>query len=472
MEQNKASADGSDLRVFYHSDYMVLPTEIDRVVTGLKTSQATVQFRLQKAIPANSVEDQTYALVFGSKTSGKARANAKNVFAFYDDFSNSTLHGWERNWGDWTVKNGTVFGKTSFSPYGKAEVGLYVKGGAEWKDIEVELDMMETGSGVVHPGPFMRAIDPRLRHTTAWWFEYWTNHKECAMRPFVDNKDGLSSLYKSKLPESFVKGRWFHMKYQLQEERISQWVDEVRIQNATVSSEWMIPKGTLGFGCHASDAGSSGCETFYDNVKVRLMVASNPIVSTGPTCRLTLHDDLPVGDKEHPADSCKQILDQNPSTKSGVFWIKTSLEGNQAIPTFCDMGNGGWTLIGKISGRAGNIYHSWLVQNVNTKDLQSPLIESDQKNSYSCLDSRLLAVQHASEVMFSSANNPHGMGSKWVRWELPENREYETWWNHKVGQTNVQRAETSEVVVKAWNGNTKVSFIINTVHTDSIDVFS
>lgn len=194
-----------------------------------------------------------------------------------------------------------------------------------------------------------------------------------------------------------------------------------------------------------------------------MLVASKPTVSSGDRCQLAheINVKLPFGEKEHPADSCKQIHDSNlidqkkSSAKSGVYWIKTSLKGKAAIETFCDMDNGGWTLVGKVSGRVGNIHSKWLIQNQNPEQLKSPAMEAG-KTAYSCLDARPLAVKHASEVMLSSGDNPKGIGKKWVRWELPSGREVNTWWNHKVGQSTVQTADTNQVTVKAWNGKTKV----------------
>ncbi|KAL9989404.1 hypothetical protein ACROYT_G003951 [Oculina patagonica] len=60
--------------------------------------------------------------------------------------------------------------------------------------------------------------------------------------------------------------------------------------------------------------------------------------------------------------------------------------------------------------------------------------------------------------MLSSGDNAGGIGRKWVQWELPSGRNYNTWWNHGIGQSTVQAASTSQVTVKAWNGNTKVCY--------------
>ena len=356
-----------------------------------------------------------------------------------------------------------MFGKTGKSLSGNAEVGLYLNEGRYWSDIEVELDLMETGSGAVNPGPFVRVQDSNPKHTTAWWFEYMTDYKGCAMRPFYNNKDG-GLKYKCQLPETFVTNKWFHFRYRILGNRIMQWANGKPIQNTTVDSEWMVPRGSIGLGCLSGSP--YGCRTFYDNIKVQFVVDSKPIVSAGDRCQLVhkinIEQALPLGQKEHPANSCKQIHDsklndQNKSSaKSGVYWIKTSLEDNEATETFCDMENGGWTLVGKISGRVGNIYSKWLVENVLTEQLKVPNMDPGE-TGYSCLDARLLAVEHASEVMLSSADNPEGIGNKWVQWELPSGREYNSWWDHGVGQADVQAAGTSQVTVKAWNGGSKVT---------------
>ena len=56
----------------------------------------------------------------------------------------------------------------------------------------------------------------------------------------------------------------------------------------------------------------------------------------------------------------------------------------------------------------------------------------------------------------SSGDNADGIGSKWVQWALPPSREVKSWWNHGVGPSAVQSSETTQVTVKAWNGNSKV----------------
>lgn len=56
---------------------------------------------------------------------------------------------------------------------------------------------------------------------------------------------------------------------------------------------------------------------------------------------------IPVGSSlgtfENPADRCLSILNDNPAATDGEYWIKG--DGNAATKTYCDMTNGGYTLI-------------------------------------------------------------------------------------------------------------------------------
>ena len=185
---------GDDLQVHYH-DNGQHPVQIDRVIVGLGTKSATVQFRLQAPISANTVDDSSYSLVLGAAVSGSAMDNPDKVYAFHDDFSSSTLKKeWVKNWGQWSVQNGRLVGSTMQSKdlnNDNVEVGLYLKSGFQWKDVEVELDLMETGKKVSAPGPFLRLSNVNPSKTMGLCFEYYpANADLCTMRPQANNKDG------------------------------------------------------------------------------------------------------------------------------------------------------------------------------------------------------------------------------------------------------------------------------------------
>ena len=225
--------------------------------------------------------------------------------------------------------------------------------------------------------------------------------------------------------------------------------------NVQVNKEWKIPAGTLGLGCLLSP---HNCKTLYDNIKARLLVTSPPNITLGIFEPGLLSQSALLGEKKLPAESCKQIHDASlannqPRSKNGIYWIKTDLQGSSFVQTYCDMKNGGWTLVGQVSGKVGNIHKTWLVSNYNTAALKTPRITKQKE--FACIDARNLALE-ASTVLLSSGERMDGLGSKWVMWRLPGDREKASFWNHSVGASAVKAAVQTPVMVYGWNGNKKV----------------
>ena len=461
IDRGLTREDGNDLQVYYH-DNGRRPAQVDRVIKGLGTKTATVQFRLQASISAFTVDSSSYSLVIGGAVRSSAMDDPNKVFAFYDDFSSSTMKKeWVKAWGQWSVQNGRLLGntmKTKNVNNDNVETGVYLKSGFHWKDVEVELDFMETNPlKRTATGPFLRLSNVNPRKTTGWWLQYFTgapNH--CYLRPFFNNRDG-SAKYGGRLPTAFTINKWFHLKYRVIGNRFWQWANGKLVHNnLKVEKQWEIPKGTVGLGCHKS---SLNCKTLYDNIKVTLLVATAPSVTLGKLKAFFPIKSALLGQKKLPADSCKQIHDASlvnnkPRAKNGVYWIKIDLQGSTAVQTYCDMANGRWTLVGKISGRVGNIYNKWLVSNYNTAELKAPNIT--KRNQFACLDARSLAVEEASTVLLSSGDKMNGLGSKWVMWRLPGDREKASFWDHSVGSSTVKAAVQTPVMVYTWNGQRKV----------------
>ena len=448
------------MQVYYH-DNGRRPRQVDRVIKGLGTKTASVQFILQASISAFSVDSSSYSLVVGDAVRSSAMDDPSKVYAFYDDFSSSTMKKeWVEVWGQWSVQNGRLLGNTMKSKdvsHDAAEIGVYVKSGFHWKDVEVELDLMETRqSGKASTGPFLRLSNVSISKTTGWWLQYNVDYPACSLRPFVNNRDG-NWKYAASLPAAFIRNKWFHLKYRVIGNRFWQWANgKLVYNNFKVEKQWEILKGTVGLGCHKSPRNT---KTLYDNIKVTLLVATAPNVTLGKLEAFFPLKGALLGQKELPADSCKQIhdaslLNNKPRAKNGIYWIKTNLQGSTAVQTYCDMENGGWTLVGKISGRVGNIYNKWLVSNHNTAELKASKIT--KRNQFACLDARSLAVEEASTVLLSSGDKMNGLGSKWVMWRLPGDREKASFWDHSVGSSSVKASVKTPVMVYAWNGQKKV----------------
>ena len=65
---------GDDLQVYYHANGQQ-PVQIDRVLSGLGTKSATVHFRLQARMSANTIDDISYSLMIGDAVSGSVMDN-------------------------------------------------------------------------------------------------------------------------------------------------------------------------------------------------------------------------------------------------------------------------------------------------------------------------------------------------------------------------------------------------------------
>ena len=101
------------MQVYYHANGQQ-PAQIDRLLSGLGTKSATVQFRLQAPMSANTVDNSSYFLVLGSAVSGSVMDNPDSVYAFHDDFSSSVLKKeWiSNNFGKWSIQQGRLLGDT------------------------------------------------------------------------------------------------------------------------------------------------------------------------------------------------------------------------------------------------------------------------------------------------------------------------------------------------------------------------
>ena len=99
-------------------------------------------------------------------------------------------------------------------------------------------------------------------------------------------------------------------------------------------------------------------------------------VSLGTQCKVDLKKFHGLGtSKQNPATSCKQIHDialKDGKLLNGVYWIKTSAD--RSVQTYCDLANGGWTLVGKVSGFVDKMYTFWLIKNYHVDVMNSPAL--------------------------------------------------------------------------------------------------
>lgn len=82
---------------------------------------------------------------------------------------------------------------------------------------------------------------------------------------------------------------------------------------------------------------------------------------------------------DNPGDSCKHILDNDKQAADGVYWITLTYK-REAFPVYCDMANGGWTMVFKaVSGAKGVAYENYKSAETYAEDEMAAL---DVTNSY------------------------------------------------------------------------------------------
>ena len=117
------------------------------------------------------------------------------------------------------------------------------------------------------------------------------------------------------------------------------------------------------------------------------------------------------------------------------------------VSLYCDMDDGGWTLVGKVNGEP-HMASTWLRSNEHTELLAAVGASSmPASGQFASVDAVDLAVNHAESVKISSSD-----GAAWARWPMPEGRTTDTWWDHAAHDA-AQAAPNSEVQVEGSGGS-------------------
>ncbi|XP_062517770.1 uncharacterized protein LOC134193008 [Corticium candelabrum] len=75
-----------------------------------------------------------------------------------------------------------------------------------------------------------------------------------------------------------------------------------------------------------------------------------------------------LGTEKLPAHSCRQIAELRRDVDNGVYHIKSVVTGD-SFPVFCDMANGGYTMVYKaVSGVSGNVADVWTKTGVSNEE--------------------------------------------------------------------------------------------------------
>eukprot|EP00117_Sycon_ciliatum_P040513 scpid22682/ scgid29760/ len=464
-----------DIRIYHQPCLSQDPVEVHRIIEGIGTQESTLHFPVLEHLEADAVFTNRYALVFGNPSAGYPLCDPRTVFRYYEDFvtTEGFMRDWQQQFGIWTARDGLLEGRVASANRNTVagssgeEVDIFFKNGTDWMDVEIQMDIQvpNTPSASQSPpkfGPFLRVDQPSISRTTGVFVKY-TGSPDTSQLPVSSfQRDTVEEAAVRTLPSPIQQDQWHRVRYVLLGQSLSQWLGGQPVEPA-INFDSMARSGTLGLGCNvavASAAQETECHVLFDNIRVRSVVASEPT--------LTLPD-RPCPDESEikatlgrvasvAADSCKQIHDLSfqdgtLSTSNGRYFIRTP---SGPVETYCDMVEGGWTLVGQVGGTVGtDISKTFLRESVLVSELRTPTITTGTIASLNAVD---LAVNQASEILISRGNRLVGIGNRWVRWALPIGRQTSTFWNRALGVSTINSAPLTAVNVESWDNRMQNCF--------------
>ena len=216
-------ASANDLRIYYQPSTDQSPVEVHRVIEGLGTAAAILNFALINPLPADSVIDGHYAIVFGNPMADEALCDPRLVFALYEDFSTDSQFpgtAWTVQQGSWLVNNGYLQGNTSGEDFARTLAVFYA--GESWSDFEFQMDVWsDEGAGEVAPlGVFLRAQQNSPGDTVAWYVQHSSTTNSSALFGVRDGSH-LLRFSAGQLPlSSREQSRWHRLRFSVLERQI------------------------------------------------------------------------------------------------------------------------------------------------------------------------------------------------------------------------------------------------------------
>lgn len=454
IDSGLALESANDIRIYHQPCADGPPVQVHRVIDSVGKRRATVHFPVVDPLPADTLVDDRYVIVFGNPSADEALCDPRVVFPLYEDFSQdgSFNRSWTRQSGSWSVSNGYLRGVIPTNSSSKVPAALY-RGGQSWRNVEIEMDIAAYNATFL-PEVFLRDQQPSSS-ATSWFVQFHPVHSTSTLRHLAGGRPS-SEFHSTPLPSPWSSA-WNRIKFLLTGERITQWFGDDQVwEKKSLSTSSVAESGTIGLGCSAGEEGECGVR--FDNILVRHAVERPPSLTVLGGCQAEAEIRSFLGERQTvPANSCRQIFELSKhagveTARTGLYWINTP---SGAARVFCDMQAGGFTLIGKVNGNTGDITRQWLVSNSNTEQLRSPLLLPGQVAS---IDATVLATLHASEMVVCNGDNHAGRGSKWLRWSLPEGRGPAFFWRRSVGRAVVQAAAMQAVLVRAWDGSSQTCY--------------
>ncbi len=102
-------------------------------------------------------------------------------------------------------------------------------------------------------------------------------------------------------------------------------------------------------------------------------IISFNLIDVTPDCSgiINVKVDSSKGSFTDPANRCTEILDANPDSQNGYYWVRDT--SNNKFKTYCDMKGGGWTLVKSLSERQILVVERTQAESIATQGQRNPV---------------------------------------------------------------------------------------------------
>ncbi|MFX1328600.1 MAG: DUF2341 domain-containing protein, partial [Promethearchaeota archaeon] len=266
ISDGKLGTNGNDLRIVWYNSSKKVWLELDRVnESNFNATDTRIWFKTQDIIyPGTS--DINYYLYYGNPNAFSPPMNRSKIYDLFDDFTqpNGTAIGWENTSGNsWTVVN-NQYRENEFTLDRRSILNSYFI-----ENSSIEVHVMSSGGTNIGLGVMFRYSDEDNFYTAGPGF--WDN--ESAIGEWVGGNP--TDLNRTVNTESVLNyDQWYDLR--IDSLGSEHWVYLNNSLKNYIDDDSHLNAGKIGFMTYTTSSTS-----YFDNLKIRLLVPNEPILTLG-----------------------------------------------------------------------------------------------------------------------------------------------------------------------------------------------
>jgi len=265
ISEGKLKNDGRDLRIVWYNLSNEAWSELDRFIgTNLNTDDTQIWFKTQTRINSNS-HDTNYYLYYGNEDADEPPTDKNKIFDFYDDFDQP-----DGDAKDWTVTRGKSW-KVIDKEYRENEFEVdrrSILDSYSVQNASIEVRVKSNG-GNFGAGVMFRYSDEDNFFTAGIGFwEY-----EVAIGKWKKGVPSINGTSEST-EDVLINNRWYNLRIDALGSHFLVYLDD--LLKIEIIHKDHLSAGRIGFMTWTDNATS-----YFDDLKIRLLVPIEPILTLG-----------------------------------------------------------------------------------------------------------------------------------------------------------------------------------------------